>query len=328
MTTIYTRVGAYLALAIFVLAIYAPTPVKAQSRSSYSRGDYGSAYRSKINKLDDDIVKEIPIPVLFGVSLSQLWPNFGDPRDGGARKHEGFDIMASKGAPLVSPTEAVVIRTGTGDSSGKTVTTANPGGETYIYMHLDEILVRAGDVLKVGDIIGYVGDTGNAKGGAAHLHFEIRKSRKALDPYKRIKEEFSLEDKIEHLTTAIDEVKDEDELIDFVLANYQTELKKAKLAGIELPKEIDEQVVVANTVGATAYGDLDLNSTGPLVTKLQDFLIKESVGPAGKALADNGSTGFFGPMTQKALAEYQKANGITPATGYYGPKTRAFIQAQ
>ena len=50
--------------------------------------------------------------------------------------------------------------------------TANPGGEQFVYMHLSGITVEEGDSLSVGDVIGYVGDTGNAV-GTNHLHFEF-----------------------------------------------------------------------------------------------------------------------------------------------------------
>ena len=74
--------------------------------------------RRKIDRLDDDEVEDLPIPILLGVPLSSLTPNFGDPRDGGARTHEGLDIMAAKDSYIVSPTDGVVIRTGTGGSAG------------------------------------------------------------------------------------------------------------------------------------------------------------------------------------------------------------------
>lgn len=160
----------------------------AQSSGSF-RG-FNSKTRAAINKLDDDIVKNLSIPVL-GVALSALTKNFGDPRDGGARSHEGLDIMASKGTPVASPTDAVVTRVGSGGSSGLYVRTANPGGETFVYMHLSDFAedIEAGDVLEPGDLVGYVGNTGNAAGGATHLHFEIRKG-KALDPYPRLTKVF------------------------------------------------------------------------------------------------------------------------------------------
>lgn len=167
-----------------------------------------SSLRRKLNDLGDEQVKNIPLPLLFGASLKTLTPNFGDARGGGTRSHEGLDIMAPKGVPIVSPTKAVVVRTGTGSSSGKFVNTMNPGGETFIYMHLNEISVKEGDVLAVGGLVGFVGNTGNASGGAPHLHFEIRDTkRKPTDPYPRITKEFTLEQKIQSLRTIITKLK-------------------------------------------------------------------------------------------------------------------------
>jgi len=67
--------------------------------------------------------------------------------------------------------------------------------------------------------------------------------------------------------------------------------------------------------------DLTVGSNGTEVTALQNFLI-------GKGYAiPAGATGYFGAQTQSALAAYQAAVGISPAAGYYGPKTRAYMQA-
>ncbi|MDQ5927724.1 MAG: hypothetical protein QG633_162 [Patescibacteria group bacterium] len=71
--------------------------------------------------------------------------------------------------------------------------------------------------------------------------------------------------------------------------------------------------------------DLDINSEGSDVTALQLFLIAQNKGPQAQALAVVGATGFFGPLTQAALAEFQLSVGITPAAGYFGPITRAFV---
>lgn len=308
-----------------LLGALVPVSVDAQFR--------GSSYRTKINRLDEDVVKNLHIPVLFGVRLNVLSKNFADPRDGGDRSHEGLDIMAPEGAPIISPTEAVVTGTGTGGSSGKYVRTANPGGETFVYMHLSEILVRSGDELDEGDIIGYVGNTGNASGGPPHLHFEVREGRTATDPFPRITREFSLEDKIEFLDTALNDVDDEDELVAFVVENYAGELWQAKNAGIELPRDVEnalENITMApsgGSAGAMPTGDLDIGAQGVLVSALQGFLIVKDSGSAARALGAVGATGYFGALTQSALAEYQAAHGIAPAVGYFGPITRAYILA-
>lgn len=61
------------------------------------------------------------------------------------------------------------------------------------------------------------------------------------------------------------------------------------------------------------------------VTWLQNFLVSKATGKAALSLGAVGSTGYFGSLTVAALAEFQKANGIAPAFGYFGAKTRAFI---
>lgn len=289
-----------------------------------SRRRYSSAIQNKIDNLDDDKVEDLPIPVLFGVAKSDLFPNFGDERDGGARTHEGEDILGILGTPIVSPTEAVVLKTGTGDSSGKYVYTANPGGETFVYMHLSEIAdIDEGDELNVGDIIGYVGDTGNAKGGPAHLHFEIRDGREPTDPFPRLTTVFSPKDKIEYLENALNDVVDEDDFAEFMVKNFSGELLAAKSLGYDLPDEIEDEF--PDTLTTIPTVNLSQGSTGNAVIWLQQKLIATNTGAAAKALAGAGATGTFGPLTKAALIEYQLANGIAPAAGYFGPITRTYM---
>lgn len=217
------RVAAFTLASLFLLPL-AALPVSAEaatirdyprfssSRSSSSTyGRISSSIRSKINKLDDDEVDNLSIPVALGVTVAKLWPNFGDPRDGGEREHEGLDIMAPEGSFIASPTDAVVTRTGKGDSAGIYVYTAAPGGETFAYMHLSRIAdgVKAGTVLKPGDLIGYVGTTGNAAGGAPHLHFEIRDGREPTDPFPRLTKEFAPAERIRTLQAVLKELQDQ-----------------------------------------------------------------------------------------------------------------------
>ena len=73
--------------------------------------------------------------------------------------------------------------------------------------------------------------------------------------------------------------------------------------------------------------DLDIGAVGADVTALQNFLITEYKGPKAAQLATLGASGVFGQTTQAALAEYQGVVGIVPASGYFGPKTRALVAA-
>lgn len=296
-----------------------------------------SEMQQKIAALGSVVVTAVPMPILFGVMLSNMYPNFGDPRDGGARTHEGEDIMGVKGTPVVSPTPAVVLRVVTGSSEGNTVYTANPGGETFVYMHLDtfaEGLVQ-GSVLPQGGLIGYVGNTGNASGGAAHLHFEIHDaSGQPVNPYPRITIELPVQQKITYLNTILAQNSNPSVLSQLLVDNFRSTFTEALAAGIALPQIIintlaaTPAVAVRTTNSASALlptGDLDVGSTGAEVVALQTYLIQAASGPASTRLAQAGATGTFGPMTAAALAEYQTRVGIAPASGYYGPLTRAYV---
>lgn len=303
-----------------VFGIALPIETLAQSYSG-GWGEMSSTLSRKINKLDEDRVDELPVSILMGLTPDGISSNFGDVRSGG-RKHEGLDMMAPLGAMIVSPTEAVVIRTGDGESSGKYVYTANPGDETFVYMHLDEIAdIKSGDVLDVGDLIGYVGNTGNASGGSPHLHFEIQHKGEALDPHPRIKRVFPLKDKIEYLENILDDADDEDELAESVVAMYSRELLLARTMEIELPSSIEEAMT---------------NPTTPkTATKLSASLITRTlkVGSTGEDVkmlqASLGLTadGSFGPKTKAAVIEFQKSKGLT-ADGVFGPMSRSALEAR
>jgi murein DD-endopeptidase MepM/ murein hydrolase activator NlpD len=87
--------------------------------------------------------------------------------------HEGTDIFASSGTPVRSPVEGVVRHSSGGAGGTAAYVTTKEGHELY-FAHLSAYSdVKPGDSVRVGDVIGFVGDTGNAAGGAPHLHFEI-----------------------------------------------------------------------------------------------------------------------------------------------------------
>lgn len=245
--------------------------------------------------------------------------------------------MAVKGTPIVSPTAAVVLRTGVGSGEGIYVYTANPGGETYVYMHLDKLGegVVSGTVLEKGSLIGYVGNTGNASGGAAHLHFEIHDSNGTpIDPYPRTTATLSLQEKIQYLSKILTQTSDANALAQLLVVNFRSTFTQAVGAGITLPQIISSfmsSIPVGTTpspsVNTLPAGDLALGSKGNEVVRLQLYLIAKNTGPYAVRLAQASATGNFGAMTQSALIEYQASVGISPADGYYGVVTRAKIEA-
>jgi peptidoglycan hydrolase-like protein with peptidoglycan-binding domain len=275
------------------------------------------------------------MPILFGVALTDIFPNFGDPRDGGARTHEGEDIMGVKGTPIVSPTAAVVLRVLTGASEGNTVYTANPGGEVFVYMHLDRFGegVTQGTVLQQGSLVGYAGDTGNALGGPAHLHFEIHDANnQPINPFPRLSVEFTVAQKMSYLTTILSQSASSTGFAVFLVTNFRNTFTAALATGVALPQSIIDALasVPAPTIVAGRMlpsGELDVGSTGAAVVALQNYLIQAARGPAAVRLATAGATGTFGAMTKAALVEFQQSVGITPASGYYGPLTRSYVES-
>ncbi|WP_345765832.1 MULTISPECIES: M23 family metallopeptidase [Chryseobacterium] len=113
---------------------------------------------------------------------------WGASRDGGGRSHEGVDIFASRGTPVVAVTDGVITRTGNQGLGGKQVWLRDGIlGNSYYYAHLDSILTEGGRQIRTGDTLGRIGNTGNAAGGPTHLHFGIYTTGGAVDPYPYIR---------------------------------------------------------------------------------------------------------------------------------------------
>ncbi len=121
-----------------------------------------------------------PIPAAAKPRLVSVW---GNPRDGGARKHEGIDIAAAKRTPLLACANGTITSVKEENLGGKVIF-LRPDGRDYslYYAHLDEQLVYAGQHVQTGDTIGLVGNTGNAKTTGPHLHFGIYTNNGAIDP--------------------------------------------------------------------------------------------------------------------------------------------------
>jgi peptidoglycan LD-endopeptidase LytH len=111
-----------------------------------------------------------------GKTSKQIASYFGVPRDGGRRRHEGVDIFAPKGTPALASVSGVItqVRAGVNDLGGNIVfLTDNERSQRLYYAHLDRFNVSIGQRVSVGDTVGFVGNTGNARTTGPHLHFGI-----------------------------------------------------------------------------------------------------------------------------------------------------------
>lgn len=314
---------AFIAIGSIVLQPFTAHATEETNGDSWLRDSWAqsSENRRRIADLPTEVVTAVPIPILFGVGLTDISPNFGDARSGG-RSHEGEDITATRGTPIVSPTKAVVLRTGEGPSEGLYVYTANPGGETFVYMHLDRIGegVDKGAVLEKGDLVGYVGNTGNAIATLPHLHFEIHENGDPVDPFPRLSTEFTLNEKMAYTEKLLTKVSDPGTLARFLVDNFRSTFVSAKAAGITLSAGIADMLRSVTL----PTNNLSQGSTGNEVRTLQNYLIETNTGSAARSLATAGATGYFGAVTKTALLEYQRSIGVS-ATGVYDAATRARI---
>ena len=117
-----------------------------------------------------------------GRGVTAIRSVYGDLRDGGRREHQGIDIFAPRGTPVLAATAGWVRSVRNGGLGGRTVWLRDLYGQSQYYAHLDSQVVRRGDTVKAGDTLGFVGNTGNARTTPPHLHFGLY-SRGAYDPF-------------------------------------------------------------------------------------------------------------------------------------------------
>lgn len=134
--------------------------------------------------------KQLPIPV-EGVSSRQLRDTWGAARSSG-RSHEGIDIMAATGTKVYATTEGVIASLKGNNLGGTVIWMIGPAGTWHYYAHLHKHKrgLNEGDYVRRGDLIGYVGYSGNASKSAPHLHYGIYlngKGRGATNPYPYLK---------------------------------------------------------------------------------------------------------------------------------------------
>lgn len=120
---------------------------------------------------------------LENISKRAIADTWQAPR-GTARQHEGQDIFAARGTPILSATRGIIYNIGENNLGGQTVSVIGSGGRVYYYAHLDAYArgIKVGDWVTTRTVLGYVGTTGNAQGTPPHLHFGIYTPTGAINP--------------------------------------------------------------------------------------------------------------------------------------------------
>jgi murein DD-endopeptidase MepM/ murein hydrolase activator NlpD len=119
-----------------------------------------------------------------GVQPYELTQNYGAPRGGGERKHEGLDIMAPMGREVLACVGGTITSRKWNALGGNTIWLNGEDGRVYYFAHLSRYAnAEEGQSVAAGEVIGYVGQTGDAT--TPHLHFEIHDSRSgpSYDPF-------------------------------------------------------------------------------------------------------------------------------------------------
>ena len=149
---------------------------------------------------DVEVVRPIAFPALGTVHYGNDW---GNCRDGCARRHQGTDLIGVRMQPLVAAVDGTVtrIRYENVGTAGSVISITGTDGWYYNYFHVnndtpgtDDGLaghewqtspqLTIGSTVRAGQVIGYMGDSGNAEGSVPHLHFEIRQpDRTPVNPY-------------------------------------------------------------------------------------------------------------------------------------------------
>jgi len=308
--------------------------------------------------LGSEIIESLSVPILFGISINDLTDSWGEARPGG-RVHNGTDIITPRGELVASPTDAVVTKIGYDNRGGNFVITANPGGEQFYFAHLDRAAenLSVGDILKTGDVIGYVGNTGNARGKSPHLHFGIYYKGTAQNPFPRLSSEFSAEQRLNAVenTLATNKVvigsnnggvrflqrflisrgsgPSTEALAKTGATGYFGTLTKNALAEFQQAADITPavgyfgQVTKANVLAA-----LDLSVTAGQVAGVQTEIIPESEIPHSLVLQINNNleTGSEGGgvvwlqdfLISAGAGSSAKVLASVGATGYFGSITK------
>lgn len=170
--------GGGLGLAVVVLLPAGPRPAPRLAVAAATQGTE-AAQEAEAQAMQADLAvlaeRRLLMPVQ-GVAPAELRDTFNEGREAGARPHEALDVMAPRGTPVFAVDEGRLVKLFTSVPGGLTIYQFDPSGRyAYYYAHLDRYAdgLREGMALQRGQLVGYVGSTGNANPDAPHLHFAI-----------------------------------------------------------------------------------------------------------------------------------------------------------
>ncbi|TWR29080.1 peptidoglycan DD-metalloendopeptidase family protein [Mucilaginibacter pallidiroseus] len=207
-----------------------------------------------------------PVSAVGKPRIGSFW---GDGRDEGGRKHEGIDIFAPKRTPAIAAANGTVTGV-TVNNLGGNVVFMRPDNQDYslYYAHLDLQSVQQGQTVTIGDTIGLVGNTGNARTTPPHLHFGIYTSSGAIDPLafvdREVKEPAPISAPLKYLN-----------------ATVRTSVRNGKLYNLPSDKGYAMQTLELNTpltVSAAADGWYKVN----LPDGLTGYINSRNITEAGK----------------------------------------------
>lgn len=136
-------------------------------------------------RLQPELLRSVQFDLVLRVEPSLAFPVeghdsravrsvFGVARDGGRREHHGIDIFAPRGTPALAAINGTIRSIRPNELGGRVVWLRDPvRNQSLYYAHLDSVAVAAGTPVRIGDTLGFVGNTGNARTTAPHLHFGI-----------------------------------------------------------------------------------------------------------------------------------------------------------
>jgi murein DD-endopeptidase MepM/ murein hydrolase activator NlpD len=330
------------------------------------------------------IVTSVPQGVQAGFVRPLVFPvngphhfqdDFSDPRSGGAREHLGNDIIADKLTPVMAAVDGHVSYLVSPQAAwGYAIVLKDAEGYEYWYLHLNndtpgtddglggEVnayapgIARGVSVVK-GQLLGWVGDSGNAESTVAHLHFELRlPDGGAINPYESLLAATPPPALVS--TTQGGVIKNIITIpSDYRVIKYATEPSiyllinkiKYKIADGSTFASLGLSWSEVKTIPASeqylsgptleAGPTLVVQRSGPVGTSGYVFTQNLTVGSKGEEVKQlqlklkalgyftyPTITSYYGTVTRDAVIRFQKAKGIEPV-GYVGPKTRAALNS-